>query len=288
MNKLAYQLKELRNENREGSYGTQQARKEAHNLIASQLKELGFNQMNKDALKEKHAVALVDKWIKEGKAEGTMKNRMSHFRWWSKHVNLSHRVPANKALGIENRKYVTNISKAVLLEQKHLDKVNCPNIKDVLRLQAGFGMRREEGMKVNVLQADKGTYLKMQGSWCKNGRPRNIPIITPAQRELVNELKNKYGNSSLIPPEKSYVQQMITYKNTVPKAGLGGKAHGIRHQYIQDRYKAITGKDCPALGGGRQRDMSREERAVDREARLQIAEETGHSREQITSTYLGS
>lgn len=288
MSKLAYQLTELRKNNREGSFATQKARQEAHNLIANQLKELGFNQMNINALKEKHVVKLVNKWIKEGIKDGTMKNRMSHIRWWSKKVNVAHRVPSNKRLGIKNRVYVTNISKAVKLEQKHLDNINDPNLRDSLRAEAAFGMRREESMKVIFSQADKGTHLAMKGSWCKNGRPRDIPITTVQQRALVNEFKGKHGNNSLIPPERSYKQQMTKYKNTVPKIGLDRKAHGIRHQYIQDRYKALTGNDCPACGGKRQRDMTKEERAIDREARLQIAEETGHSREQIISTYLGS
>ncbi len=288
MNKLAYQLKELRKENREGSFATQKARQEAHNLIANQLKELGFNQMNVNALKEKHVVKLVEKWIKENIKDGTMKNRMSHIRWWSKKVNVAHRVPSNKSLGIKNRVYVTNISKAVKLEQKHLDRIKDPHIRDSLRFQAAFGARREEALKVIIAQADKGDHLAMQGSWCKNGRPRDIPITTAQQRALLNELKSRYGNNSLIPPDRSYKQQMTKYKNTVPKSDLSEKAHGIRHKYIQDRYKALTGNDCPACGGKRQRDMTKEERAVDREVRLQIAEETGHSREQITSIYLGS
>ena len=286
MDKLTYQLKELRDENREGSFSTQQARKEGHNLISSQLKELGFNQMNVNALKEKHVVALVERWKKEDISPGTMKNRMSHIRWTIKKVNPARQIPTNKELGIKNRVFVTNISKAVKLEQKHLDKISDPNIRDSLRLQAAFGMRREESMKVILSQADKGTHLAMKGSWCKNGRPRNIPINH--QRVLVNKLKDIYGKNSLVPQDKSYKQHLTTYKNTVPKAGLDGKAHGIRHNYIQERYKAITGNDCPACGGKRQRDMPKEERAIDREARLQIAEETGHSREQITSVYLGS
>lgn len=288
MDKLTYELKNLRNENREGSYATQKAREETHNLIAAELKELGFNQINLNALNEKHALALVEKWVKSGLAAGTMKNRMSSYRWAVSKKNPSRQISTNKELGIKNRTYVTNVSKAVKLEQKHLDKIKDSYVKDSLRSQEQFGMRREESIKVNFFQADKGSHLKMRGSWCKNGRPRDIPITTNEQRLLVNEYKEKYGNSSLIPPEKSYKQQMTTYKNSVSKVGLKGTGHGIRHKYAQDRYKTLTGKDCPALGGKRQRDMTKEERAADKEARMQITEELGHGRDQITSTYLGS
>ncbi len=50
----------------------------------------------------------------------------------------------------------------------------------------------------------------------------------------------------------------------------------------------MSGNECPVKGGRCQREMSKEEREFDRLIRLQISEELGHSREQITSIYLGS
>ena len=72
------------------------------------------------------------------------------------------------------------------------------------------------------------------------------------------------------------------------RIGLGNKGHGLRHQYAQERYKELTDKNCPVCGGKSQREMSKTERAIDKGARLKISAELGHSREQITSTYLGS
>ena len=43
----------------------------------------------------------------------------------------------------------------------------------------------------------------------------------------------------------------------------------------------------PAAGGPSAKQLSPEQKAVDREARLTISRELGHEREQITAVYLG-
>ena len=101
------------------------------------------------------------------------------------------------------------------------------------------------------------------------------------------EYLREYGNNSLIPAHLQYKHQLNIYKNTIPKIGLG-KGHGLRHNYAQIRYKDLSGNECPVKGGKRQKEMSKEEREYDRKVRLQISEELGHAREQITSIYLGS
>lgn len=287
MGNLKWQLGELQKHNKDGSYATQQARKETLSLIAKQLKELGYNQFQLRSLKAKHVNQLVEKWKSQELSNGTLKNRMTHIRWWAGKVNKPHVIPTNDELNIEHRVFVTNETKAVTLTKEHLAKVDDPQIKDSLRMQAAFGLRREESLKFNPEYADKGDKLELKGSWCKGSRSREIPIVTPEQRALVDELKARYGNASLIPSDRQYVDQMNIYKNTVPKTGLG-KGHGLRHNYAQNRYKELSGNESPARGGQRQKDMTEEERALDRKIRLQISAELGHAREQITSVYLGS
>ncbi len=59
MRDLNYQLKELCRTNRDGSYATQAQRLWMLTLIANQLHELGFRQMNAQSLKPKHVEALI-------------------------------------------------------------------------------------------------------------------------------------------------------------------------------------------------------------------------------------
>jgi transcriptional regulator of acetoin/glycerol metabolism len=63
--------------------------------------------------------------------------------------------------------------------------------------------------------------------------------------------------------------------------------HGHRHQYAQERYRALTGWACPAQGGPTSRQLTPEQRAIDRQARLTISGELGHGREQVVSIYCG-
>lgn len=124
---------------------------------------------------------------------------------------------------------------------------------------------------------------------CKGGREREIPIRNEAQRALLNEVKmfvNERGDKSLIPRDLTYIQQLKTYEYQTEKSGIE-KNHGLRHQYAQDRYLEITGRECPKNGGLRSRQLLPEDRKIDYEARLQISEELGHSREAITAVYLG-
>ncbi|MEG0198748.1 MAG: integrase, partial [Acinetobacter sp.] len=58
------------------------------------------------------------------------------------------------------------------------------------------------------------------------------------------------------------------------------------HGYAQTRYLELMGFPCPAVGGFRS--LTSEEIAKDKEIRMLISEELGHSRINITSVYLGS
>lgn len=287
MDKLTWELSMLQRNNRDGSRSTQENRKKILNMAAKHLRQLGFNQMNTKALKAKHVIKLVEKWSTEGLSAGTLKNRMSHLRWWASKVNATHKIPANDQLGIDRRTYITNENKAVELKQSHLEKVEDQNLRFSLRLQAEFGLRREEAIKFIANYADKGEKIALKDTWCKGKRSREIPITNQEQRNLLNEIKTARGNQSLIPSNFSYKQQMDKYKNTLPETGIG-KGHGLRHSYAQRRYSELTGNHCPAQGGLRQKNMNEVEREFDRNARLKITEELGHAREQITSVYLGS
>jgi hypothetical protein len=289
MSNLAWELKQLQRKNQDGGMGTQANRSRILNLTARQLKELGFNQMNKNSLKAKHVEKLTEKWIAEKLNPGTIKNRLSHIRWWASKVKALHKIPTNDQLGVEKRSYLSHENKAIKLTQEHLDKVTDRYTQFSLRLQSEFGLRREEAIKFNVSYADNGHEIILKDTWCKGSRARSIPITNDRQRALLNEIKSFVGKRSLIPENKQYVNQMNTYNHIVVKEVIGfNKAHGLRHNYAQERYKSLSGNEPPIRGGKHQKDMNDKERAKDREIRLIISEELGHSREQITSIYLGS
>ena len=55
--------------------------------------------------------------------------------------------------------------------------------------------------------------------------------------------------------------------------------------YAQTRYQEMTSWQCPARGGPTSRQLTKQQKAIDREARERISHEMGHGREQITAVY---
>jgi site-specific recombinase XerC len=287
MQDLNYELKQLCTRNRDGSFATQTARERILTLVAKQLRQMGFVNMHAQSLKPKHVAKLLERWTAEGLGSGTLKNRMSELRWWAEKIGKANVVAkSNDAYGIPDRRYVTNISKARQLTSGDLSRVSDPYSHASLKLQAAFGLRREESIKIQPAWADRGDRLVLKESWTKGGRAREIPIRNVEQRLVLDEAKRIAGKDSLIPAEATYVQQLRRFEYQCDRAGIH-RVHGHRHQYAQDGYHELTGWPSPAAGGPRSRELTPEQKGVDRETRLTISRELGHEREQVTAVYCG-
>ena len=288
MRDLNYALKQLCRRNRDGSFATQADRERILNGVARQLEAMGFRHMGAHSLKPKHIESLVEHWLAETLSPGTIKNRMSALRWWAQKIGKENVVArANTAYAIANRVFVTNVSKAKDLDADQLGRIPDRCIRLSLRLQAAFGLRREESIKINPSWADRGDLLVLKDSWTKGGRARSIPIRTQEQRQLVDEAKALARGQSLIGPAyTTYRAYLQHFHKQCSRAGIRA-FHGHRHAYAQARYQELTGWACPARGGPRSRAFCAEQRAIDLDARLTISRELGHNREGITAVYLG-
>lgn len=286
MEALAYDLKELCTRNPHGSKSTQATRLRQLSLIASQFLEAGYKLPSARSLKPKHINAVLTKWKEDNLTTATIKNRLAAVRWWAKSINKTSIIKTNEEYGLESRKY-DNPDKAQKLDLKKLERVKCPHVKMALRLQAAFGLRREEAIKFIPNQSDKGDRIALKPSTTKGGRYREIEITTDRQRGLLEEAKTLAKGGSLIPEGSRYIDQLKKYENQTLKAGLLNN-HGLRHNWAQWRYQQLTGWKAPAQDGLKKQDMTPEQWKIDRETRMQISEELGHSRIDITDTYLGS
>ena len=287
MRDLNYDLMRLQAAHDDGSHGTRTARSYALAQIADTLHDLGFKGLRATGLRRKHTVALVQEWKRQGRSIGTMKNRTAHLRWWARHVGRPGVVPSNSELGIANREYVTNEDKSVVLDPGKLALVRDEHVVMALRLEADFGLRREEAIKFTPSRDDRGDRIRLKGSTTKGGRPREIPVRNEGQRRLLDEARRLAGGGALIPPDRNYRQQLKVYENRTREAGLY-RMHGLRHHYALTRYEEITGWKAPAAGGPRQRSLTGARRRIDREARRTIARELGHDRASVLSVYIGS
>jgi len=287
MKDLNYQLSKLCRDNRDGGFSTQATRSRVLDLIASQLQQLGFRRMQPRSLKPKHVDALVAHWQGQGISVGTLKNRLSALRWWAKKVNKPSIIARdNDVYGIGKREYVAKASKAQKLDDKNLSRISDQYVRLSIRLQAVFGLRREESIKFNPSYAMQGDYIQLKSSWTKGGRARTMPIRNEQQRQLLAEVKALAKGGSLIPAQLNYVQQLHRYERQLRNAGLS-RLHGLRHGYAQRRYLEFTGRICPAAGGLPSKELTPEQLAPDHEARVIISGELGHTREAITAVYLG-
>ena len=287
MRELNYELKQLCVRNRDGSYATQYARERILTMVANQLHEMGFRDMQAASLKPKHVEALVERWKAESLSAGTIKNRMTELRWWAEKIARQNVIAKdNDHYGIAHRKYVTNVSRSRELSLGDLARVTDPWTRLSLKLQAAFGLRREESIKIRPEWADRGDRLALKASWTKGGRAREIPIRTEQQRLVLEEAKQLAVNGSLIPKASTYVQQLQRFKAQCMAAGIQ-HVHGHRHHYAQERYRELTGWACPAQGGPISKQLTPEQKAIDWEARLTISGELGHGREAVVSIYLG-
>lgn len=287
MRDLNRDFKQLGQRNRDGSFSTQATREAVLTLVANQLHEGGFRHLRATGLATRHVEHLVARWHAEGLSPGTFKNRMSALRWLAEKVGKDNIVARdNASYGIAERQHVTNVSKAKALDVDKLQAVTDPYTSLSLQLQAAFGLRREESIKLQPGWADRGDVLCLKASWTKGGKEREIPVATQAQRALLDQAKAFAGAGSLIPADKSYKQQLERFKAQTAKAGID-RVHGFRHQYAQARYLELTGWKAPAAGGPESRQLTPEQKALDRQVRLAISRELGHEREQITAVYLG-
>ena len=175
-----------------------------------------------------------------------------------------------------------------------------PWIGAQLRLARAFGLRVKEAVMIQPRLAERpagegatrsagleGFLAVKRGT--KGGRLRLVPIDCSAKRAALDAAKALVRSDSafLADPARTLVQNLNRLTNVMKKFGvtqevLGVTPHGLRHEYAGDRYEALAGVPPPVRGG------KSTDRAADATARLQVAEELGHARRQISSAYLGS
>lgn len=258
------------------------------------LHQLGFKVGHIKGIKERHVLALVEHWKNQDKNPATIKNYMSKLRTMAGYLGNPDMIkPDNSVYGIKERSYTPTINKAII----SIDLTACEDIYIKLSLegQALFGFRREESLKFILSEAWQNNHLVIQPSWTKGGVGRIIGIQTEAQRLWLEKVSLLVlPGQSLIPPEKTYREQLGHYKAVTSRMGLSN-LHGLRHAYAQRRYQELTahfdthkkGLFPPIAGGKTYRELSQIEKDWDRHARHIIVRELGHSRLNITRIYLG-
>jgi hypothetical protein len=269
--------------------------------------ELGFKIESPHGLKEKHAQALVDHWVKSDYAISTIENRLSFLRVFAE-LGLEKRgmiAPLDKYLPGVKRSRVAKVDKSVTAvadPETVLSKAMalCPHVGTQFWVQWAFGLRPQEAICLRPIQNDLGDYLAvLEGT--KGGRPRQRLIEHDFQRAALKAGKmlaagNRRGLISQ--PGLTLAQAKRRFYYIAEKIGLtrngliGATPHGLRHDSLQWEFKHDTGVDAPvkavdpdAAPGKSILDLSKEE--LDR-AQYRISNLAGHNRKSSASAYLGS
>ena len=286
MTPLQWDIRNVLRANRDGARTTQYQRRAILFQFAGDVQELGHHNKRLAKLGNRHVERVVDLWKRQGISDATLKNRLSAIRWLGQKINKPNLgYESNAQFGLKG-KTESQTSKAQRLTVAVSRRVTDPYIRTSLKLQAAFGLRRSEAMKLQPRWVDRGTKLILKGSWTKGGRPREIPIRTAYQRGVLEEAKRLVQNGSMIPAHKSYREHLHAWEHVTRQAGLS-KTHGLRHAYAQTRYQELTGWKPPHQSGPARNELNAERKEQDTQARRQIAEELGHSRISITYVYLG-
>ena len=207
-------------------------------------------------------------------------------------------VSPTKDCGIPKRSGIATESKAIG-EAAHqgIKEGVSERVAALLDLQREFGLRFKESALLDARGAlheakTLGQVQIVDGT--KGGRGRTVPITQP-ERQIAALVRAAIlqGGQSMIPPSQRYIDfARECYREF-------SNYHGERHSYAQQRYETLVGAPCPVAAGvahgaahhkflaGRLGIDKASARDLDRQVRLQIAEELGHGRIEITNKYLG-
>jgi hypothetical protein len=104
-----------------------------------------------------------------------------------------------------------------LISDKHI----CLSI----RLQAAFGLRREEAIKFSPSYAVQDDHIKLKASWTKGGRTRTVPIRTDDRRRLLQEVEALTKGSA-------FKRRFATAAHTISGRYLAHRMNEIRQATV--------------------------------------------------------
>lgn len=267
-------------------------------LSFREIRRLGYKLNSPRNFREKHLRALITSWEQKGIAPATLQNRISTLRlfcsWIGKPGMIKHSVDYVQKESSVRRTYVAKRDKSWRAHDVDAQML----IRDIesydryvamqLELILAFGLRRREAVMLRPHRADRGFFLAVHDG-TKGGRDRVIEIRSDFQREVLDRAKKmaKTLNGHIGNPNRHLKQNLRRFSYVmnrfgITQADLGVTAHGLRHQFLQDRMQQI-GVTPPVRGG----EMHQDQQVIDY-ARHVVAEEAGHTRLSITSAYCGT
>ena len=284
----------------DGDKASDDTRRKRGNVLMQgfvQLRVMKFKLGDVRLFKGRHMQALVDHWIAEGLSPSVIQNRISIFRifcgWIEKpgmiqpsiHYVTDPKHVTRSSIATRDKSWSTQgIDPVVVMDRVRQIE---PWVAMALVLQWTLGLRVRESVMFRPWVADLGDVVDVSRG-TKGGRQRTLKITEPRQRAALDEAKAFVSgmDASIAPDALTLKQARNRFYAVLRKAGVtkqnGMTAHGLRHEFANAYFEALANYPSPVRGGPAPADKS-----IERYARLETAEALGHSRESITTHYLG-
>ena len=216
-------------------------------MIATDARRFGISKRDEKAEISKWTNSdiknMTDFYKNKGLAAGTIINYVSSLRSFLKETGRTNIDISNKTLGLvriidySNKSFSAKYPALNLTDKLSHFKGKDVNVYTQLKLAKIAGLRREESVHAALALAKRYDILKdnkliLKGSWCKNGRPREIKLSLEKVKEI-KELQNfavhnDYNKSRNLEREKKHLSNSV-YRN-------GFNIHSLRHEAAQERY----------------------------------------------------
>lgn len=267
-------------------------------------------------LGQPHALALLQRWKQAGQSASTIQTKLSFLRKFLTLIGKPQAIPRGGELyklleqkGVDTEGLTRS---KVLVESKTWESLGIDPgelIRKVaeqdllvaiqLELQWAFGLRVMETLQIEPSVSDEGSKLVvLRGA--KGGRPRTVDFDTdPAaaewQRDVLERAKKiaqRHPKRRLALPGLTLEQSRNRFYYVVRQFGitqkeLGVTSHGLRHQFAARRFEALAGLPTMASGQAPMAEYRSKAQEVE-QAQLDVSQQLGHWRKDVTSSYLGS
>jgi len=272
-----------------------------------------FRDADPRVLRQRHVQAVVARWLERDMATASIHNYLSFLRTYAGWIGRAGMVREvafyvgpdsphvhRKQVATEDRSWSAH---GVDIEAKIAEVAAFdPWVGLQLEICYRFGARPKEARHFRPHEAlmprdlaferDAAAYPECEefvrfAQGTKGGRPRDEPLQTPEQRELLVRLQRIVAKGWYVgQPGRTAYQNENRFYNVLRRFGitrsaLGVTAHGLRHQSANDGYEADTGAPSPVRG-----QLERPENDAD--ARYRTAIRLGHSRLRSSTFYVGT
>ena len=149
-------------------------------------------------------------------------------------------VRPNADYGMRPRSHVSDGTRRRDLDAERLARVRDPTCAWRCGCRRRSGCAGSKRSSSPLRGTTGGDRIGLKGAATKGGRPREVPVLQEAQREVLDEARELVRGGALIPPGRNYAEQKRVYEAETRKAGLD-RNHGLRHAYALDRYECLTG-----------------------------------------------